>query len=328
MNEQKSLSLGKSASLIRRVLDKFLLKCGYLRIKLPQDGGRRLAQFSDVDLLKAVIGNTVFKKLDMKSPAKEELLADLVNEIHAGILKTESLSIYEQLTEMHPEILRDRMMLSVLGCGIIAYWELLVKSCAQVLNLDIYCEQEYEGQKFFVFKKLDDVVELVTSALPGLSLNLGTLRKLRNELLHGNFHRLHTLFVNLKPKKYRAKYEGQVWKMSPTGAFETKRMSEIELFNEIKANGLFGWFLNAATSPMFEELILMFKSSCEALHHVIAFKAVCYDELKPMFSKLCVQGAALKKNEIDQIKTARAVVQKYPGEFDKMFEVLHAVKCR
>jgi hypothetical protein len=309
---------------IRKRVDNFLATFGYVRVKRPVPKNYKVLTLTDRDLMRTIILNTIRSTVGYKSPANDEMASDLSHRIISALEGSKSISLTDHVREQHDNILADRMITYVLACGIASHWELTVKNFAQKLQIEVFSETAFKGQKSPGFRRLEDIIEDIKKALPKLDLKLARTKNLRDSLIHCNFHQLKTYAAESQKKSVRESFEGSVWQI-PLGGQNSDPVAirEITELEEVKKVGIYGWFIETSTSALFESVMLELKERTEDLSCLILLQGLSFDETSWGFQHLCLEGQKLTDSEISTFKEVRKVHLKNPQYADAMFARLH-----
>lgn len=276
-----------------------------------------MLKFTDRDVVAAAVLKVLHRSMTSKSPASEELVADVANQVVAEIEGTEGLSISEQVKRYHPDMLAHRQITYVLGCGIAAYWELSVKNLAEKLKVPVFEEVTSAKKKSPGLRKLEPIIDDFKKAAPKLDAWITKRKNLRDALIHGNFHQLKTHAMEGKPRAMKERMQGGVWQIRLSDQ-SVELMSEMRDMEKIKRAGLFAWFLEVATSEVLEQTIIELKDAVDDLQALIVFHAMCFDDRAGLFEKMFVRGERLTEAEVAMFQK-----EKNMGDVAKLFERLN-----
>ena len=300
-----------------KILEPLLNRLGYVHIKEPMPKGARLLKFTDRDVLAAAVQKIMRQNMTSTSPAAVEMVADVANRILAEIAGVADLSISEQVKRYHQDMLGHRQITYVLACGIAAYWELTVKQLAEKLKVSAFEEVTSSKRKSPGLRQLEPIIDDLKKAAPKLDAWITKRKNLRDALIHGNFHQLKTHAIEGKPKAIRERMQGAVWRLRLSDQ-SIQRMSEMRDMAEIKRAGLFGWFLEVASSEVLELTITELKEATDDLQGLIMFHAMCFDERAGLFEKMFVRGEHLTIDEV-----ALFHKEESPDDIAKLFSRLN-----
>lgn len=293
-----SSQMGPFFHWLAECVEPLLSHLGYYQVKKPLPPGTPVLKFNDRDVLAAAVMKVMQRCMTSQSPAAIEEVADVANQIIAEIEGTVGLSISDQVMRYHHDILGHRQLNYVLACGIAAYWELSVKNLAEKLGVPVFEERTSEKKKSPSLRELEPIIGDLKKAAPKLDAGITKRKNLRDALIHANFHQLKTRAQEGKPRAEREQLQGAVWRLRLSDQ-SIEHMSEMHDVEKIKRIGLFGWFLEVASSEILEQTIIELKTAVDDLQALIRFKSMCFNQRAGLFEKMFIYGERLSQTEID-----------------------------
>lgn len=269
---------------------------GWVKIRLPSSPHLYQLPYFDKECVRAAIMKELHGSIGFREEINDEFISQLAEGVLAGIERRSSLTIQDFLKKFHPEIIANRALVFQIVLGVVCYWEFEVLNLARKLEVNLYKNGSKDNETLS-YRRLEDIIDGLLEAAPGVRLNLHQLRELRNSLLHSNFHQL-IQKSSAFTKNGELQFDPHSIMMirikepnpKPVSIFDFK---EKDRFQEIDSHG---WFLAAATSPLFEFLIAKFKESLNEIGSLITFHALSFEELEPLKEKVFSEGVLTEED--------------------------------
>ena len=303
-------------------LSGFLERFGYINV-LNKD--QVLKGITDSDVLQALIFGALMNGIEMKSPAKAEHLQDIARGVVFRLKKLKALSLAEFLKSVEQPIFLDRQITFAIGAGVASYWEVQVKLLAQQIGIDIYEETVRAKAKSPSTRDIEPIIEDIKKRLPRIDFRFGRLVKLRNAIVHGNFHQIRTTASESRKGDVRNSFKGKVMMANIANVADSIYLSEEKDFETIKNVGLFGWFLETGNSALFENVIQEFQNGCFLINAVVHLKSLSFQETTGFYEKVCVNGQRPTADERGQFLNVRKIFDRPNGLLENQLQAIEKV---
>lgn len=247
-------------------------------------------------LNKALVLSAVRKHWVAASAEDEIFQNKVVDEIIASYVGRDSFS--DIIESNLSGIFQSGLYYYSMVVSVSIVWEFKVKLLAARFNIKLGRKKiERIGDKpVLKYRNLEDIIGDIEKFSKRLKLDFTNLRKIRNALLHANFHQLRTEVNNMYPELIDKHRGNVITANTTTGA--VRNLSDDMSEEEIVESDILSWFIDTTNSQLLKTVLSSYEHSLSGINQIIGFKSFSFDNRARLFKKLICDGQRLSETEV------------------------------
>jgi hypothetical protein len=295
------LRLAKKVSTIfwRTMWERF----GVVSIKTRDASSIYRHIFKDKETLRASILSSLHENLaSQNTRINSEMMAGLAERVIAHVEHRKALSLKDHLEKHHPEIISNRLEVLQMAFGTMCYWEMIILNLARKFEIEIYSDRTHDNETREI-RNLRSIILDIERRTPGIRLDLHPFRKVRNAIVHSNFHQ-----VILKARDLPS---GANFDLGRSSVFMARlstgtvsNLSDMTGFDEFQTVDQFGWLLASAGGDLLEIIISDFRDCCENIETLVHFHALAHSGNEHLRSQIFERGEAIGDEDLTRFRAS------------------------